>query len=567
MADDDKDRRDPPSYNVYRSGSGGKRAAKGAAGSSASRGGSASGSGSPRDSSEAGGPADGPGYSIYRGSKNPLAKLREAGGGSIGERLSGLRNRSSSSDRVPGERPTWRRVLRWALIGAGLWILLSIVLFGVSAQIQKGKLNDSAANELGSLAPMVFSGQTILVIGTDVRPVGVPDDNGNPTKQKCVSAASDGDPHPSDCLPTRADTLMLVRAGGGAFQKLSIPRDTYAAIPGQDSQKINAAYAFGGAALEIKTVEDFLGITIDHAVIVDFSGFADFIDAIGGVEVSLRAPVKSLISGGASNGGITLKLAKGRNTLDGQRALALARTRENAKNASENDTQRAQRQQLILAGIKNRLTSPTRLPYNFLHGPWIAWNAPKAMVSDMGALTLPQLAISAAIGGNAKTKVLQPSGRGARHQPACRAEAVPQGRPSVPRRQLGREAANLLAGGGRGRGRADGPRRPGHSVAAATWRARLSRSSSSSLRRSRTPIPTSPTSRRSPRNRRSPTRTTTMRTSRRNPMSRRRMGTCRRPLMTSSSIHRRPRSSNPWRPCARSRSYRTQSPCSGLPGR
>ena len=71
---------------------------------------------------------------------------------------------------------------------------------------------------------------------------------------------------------------MLVRAGGGAFEKLSIPRDTFAAIPGAASQKINAAYAFGGAALQIETVEDFLGIDIDHVVILDFEGFADFID-------------------------------------------------------------------------------------------------------------------------------------------------------------------------------------------------------------------------------------------------------------------------------------------------
>ncbi len=83
---------------------------------------------------------------------------------------------------------------------------------------------------------------------------------------------------------------MVVHAGGGSFNKISIPRDTLASIPGEGDQRINAAYAFGGAALQIKTVEDFLGIDINHVVILDFEGFADFIDSIGGVTVNLPDP-------------------------------------------------------------------------------------------------------------------------------------------------------------------------------------------------------------------------------------------------------------------------------------
>jgi LCP family protein required for cell wall assembly len=203
---------------------------------------------------------------------------------------------------------------------------------------------------------------------------------------------------------------MLVRAGGGKFEKLSIPRDSFAAIPGQSSQKINAGYAFGGAALQIQTVEQFLGVDIDHVIILDFAGFADFIDAIGGVTVNLPSRVKSKISGGSSNGGITLKLDRGENSLDGEQALALARTRDNLWEPSEDDTDRALRQQLILRGIKNRLTSPWRAPINFIRGPLIGWNAPKAMVSDMGGFMLPQLALASAIGGDSGTRILKPSG-------------------------------------------------------------------------------------------------------------------------------------------------------------
>ena len=71
-----------------------------------------------------------------------------------------------------------------------------------------------------------------------------------------------------------------------------------------------------------------------------------------------------------------------------------------------NDFQRAQAQQRVINGIKDRLTDPLRLPYNFIHGPIIGWDAPKAFVSDMGFLTMPQLILSAAIGGSAPTDVL-----------------------------------------------------------------------------------------------------------------------------------------------------------------
>ena len=86
---------------------------------------------------------------------------------------------------------------------------------------------------------------------------------------------------------------MVLRAGGGAFRKLSIPRDTLAAIPGCGEQKINASLpatrtaAAATSSSTIKTVEDFLGIDIDHVVILDFDGFADFIDALGGIKVDL----------------------------------------------------------------------------------------------------------------------------------------------------------------------------------------------------------------------------------------------------------------------------------------
>jgi LCP family protein required for cell wall assembly len=257
---------------------------------------------------------------------------------------------------------------------------------------------------LGGNPLMVFFPQNILVLGTDTRSAEFASSEAQ--DEHCVEAAATGAPAPNDCFPARADTIMVLRAGGGAFEKLSIPRDAYAAIPGQSDQKINAAYAFGGAKLQVETVEQFLGIDINHVAIVDFAGFVDFIDAIGGVEIDMPRPVCNTISG-------TYKIdLRGTVTLSGEKALALARTRSSTCGHAIDDLDRARFQQLILQGIKERLTDPLRIPRNFLFGPVIGWNAPKAFVSDMGALAMPQLALAAAIGGSSESEVLKPTGSG-----------------------------------------------------------------------------------------------------------------------------------------------------------
>ena len=127
--------------------------------------------------------------------------------------------------------------------------------------------------------------------------------------------------------------------------------------------------------------------------------------------MNLPEPVKSKITGGSSNGGVTLKLERGENDLNGEQALALPGPARTSSDPSEDDTDRARRQQLILAGDQEPADQPVAgCPINFIKGPWIAWNAPKAMVSDMGGFVLPQLALSAAIGGDSGTKILNPSG-------------------------------------------------------------------------------------------------------------------------------------------------------------
>jgi LCP family protein required for cell wall assembly len=372
-----------------------------------------------------------PDYNVYRSRRGLLSRLRSADLSSIRERAKRSGKRSEGDRPPPGDdrgsrrdrrsrrpRSVPKRALKWIGFAVLGWILLSFLAFGVSAQLQSFKLSGEAKDALHGNPFLLPSAQTILVLGTDARPPDTKEPNA-PHKKKCFEQQSHGDAPHDGCEvgEYRADTLMLIRAGGGSFRKLSIPRDSYAEIPGHETTKINAAFAFGGAALQIKTIEGFLGIQIDHVAIVDFTGFEDLIDAVGGVTVTVPHPLCADISGGAGGGqgGITLHLHKGDNTLNGQKALAYSRVREpsecpgpgkSAFTLGYSDLDRERAQQAVINGIKDRLTDPLRLPYNFIKGPLIGWDAPKAFVSDMGFLTMPQLILSAAIGGSAPAEVL-----------------------------------------------------------------------------------------------------------------------------------------------------------------
>jgi LCP family protein required for cell wall assembly len=400
-------------------------------------------------------PSGPPEYTVYRSRRGILSRLR-------GTDVSGLRERARRSYRRLGRggpkaedqkplapRPLVRRALKWVGIAAGVWILISFLAFAVSAQLQAWKLSDGAKSVLHGNPFLLANSQNVLLIGTDARPPDTKEPGAAPSQQ-CFDQQAHGDaPHgPCSQGQFRADTLMVIRAGGGHFRKLSIPRDSFAEIPGHEPQKINAAYAFGGAKLQIQTVQKFLGIKIDHVAVIDFTGFQDFIDAVGGVKVNVPRKLCANISGGAGGGqgGITLRLGKGEHTLNGQQALAYARVREpsacpgkgtSAFGSGYDDLDRAKAQQAVISGIKNRLTSPLRLPYNFIHGPIIGWDAPKAFVSDMGFFTMPQLILSSVIGGNS-TDVLC-----AKVPTPC--SAGPLGSTEVPQ-SVRRQAVNQLEG-------------------------------------------------------------------------------------------------------------------------
>jgi LCP family protein required for cell wall assembly len=292
-----------------------------------------------------------------------------------------------------GRRLRRRVTLRRAVLG-GLgvllgWVVLAVVLFLLSSHFER---ISPPADVKGVLDPGGFvltSANNILVLGSDRRPKG------------------SREPQANTSGPSNSDVMMLIRTGGGHAARLSIPRDTIVEIPGHGMQKINAAYAFGGPALAISVVKSYLGIPINHIVEVNFENYPQLIDAMGGVTYTGPC-VLSYLDGGSARGGFTLRLSAGSHHLDGKEALALARTRDNrcGPEAPLPDIARVERQQALFADMKSQLLSFS----SFLRMPWIAWNAPPAIISDMNGPELLTLFAALTIGGTPATHVLKPSG-------------------------------------------------------------------------------------------------------------------------------------------------------------
>jgi LCP family protein required for cell wall assembly len=197
---------------------------------------------------------------------------------------------------------------------------------------------------------------------------------------------------------------MLVHSAFGSVRKLSIPRDVEVDIPGHGVNKINAAYALGGPALTIETVESFLGngLKVNHLVEVDFENFPDFIDALGGVTVNNKSRICSPPFDNFWKG---LNFKKGEIELNGRRALGYARVRKNSCALGEDDRARAARQQQVLSAIGSQVKSPS----TFLRLPWVSWNAPRTLRTDMNGLELMMLFGDMATGTSDETEVIEAS--------------------------------------------------------------------------------------------------------------------------------------------------------------
>jgi LCP family protein required for cell wall assembly len=198
---------------------------------------------------------------------------------------------------------------------------------------------------------------------------------------------------------------MLLRASFGSVRKLSILRDSY--VPGVG--KINAAFAQAGTAGAIRTVEEFMGngLEINHVILVSFDNFPRLIDSLGGIDVTLGGCLKSDYFGGKR-----IKLGKGKHHLSGREALRFARVRKNRCRPNEDDRHRAARQQKVLKGMRDQIVSPLNWPGSFVRLPWISWEAPRTLRTDMRGPGLMTLFGDLLTGGAGETRILKPSGDG-----------------------------------------------------------------------------------------------------------------------------------------------------------
>jgi len=262
------------------------------------------------------------------------------GDGRGGDRSDGefRRVRSAPTPPRPAARgftpPSGRvRRKRTALLLAGAMSVLVLLASGtawsltgwVSGQLNRSDVFGALAGdrpEAGARGALNF-----LVIGSDTRD-GM--DSGKRSELGVGQAAG-----------RRSDTMMLVHLDHDRehITVVGIPRDSWVDIPGHGKNKINAAYSIGGPSLAVETVESTTHVRIDHYVEVDFTGFVDMVDALGGIEVCLPQPIRDPKA--------RLDMPAGTHRVGGNQALAFARTRQTAGG----DLDRIDRQQLVISAM------------------------------------------------------------------------------------------------------------------------------------------------------------------------------------------------------------------------
>lgn len=264
-------------------------------------------------------------------------------------------------------RRRWRRIII-------LLAVLNVIVFGAFFYLDA--LRSAILDQVtvtpdveGALAPRpTGAGEPIvfLVLGSDSR-------EGLPEEWRGDFGVAGGE---------RADVIMLIQLhpAEGRMQVLSVPRDLRVTIPGREKKdKINAAFAYGGAELIVRTVQDVFDIGIHHYVEVDFSGFAAMVNEVGGIDINFPHPARDLKSG--------LSVDAGLQKLDGRQALALARSRsyQELKGGSwvfvdATDLGRTRRQQQVIVGLIEAVRGPSLV----LDAPGLVSSVAQHMVVDPG---------------------------------------------------------------------------------------------------------------------------------------------------------------------------------------
>jgi polyisoprenyl-teichoic acid--peptidoglycan teichoic acid transferase len=279
--------------------------------------------------------------------------------------------------RGPGPKPSARRPrrIRWGrelTIALVLIVLFFVVWGAVGYLVFRGgvaeankRLPKTARSALTADNGSLFSNPSaILLLGTD----------------HSLAASRAGDQH-SDSI-----TLLRTDPGHHRLYYLSIPRDLRVEIPGYGAAKINTAFQVGGPRLAARTVATYTDIPVNHLVVVNFAEFRDLIDAIGGIDIVVPGPILSKFDCPYGSEARCARwrgwrFTRGKQHMNGRRALIYSRVRKNLLNPAESDITRGERNQQVLQALMSKLAS-----FNtFMRLPLIGGDLMKPLATDLSA--------------------------------------------------------------------------------------------------------------------------------------------------------------------------------------
>ncbi|WP_210635728.1 LCP family protein [Streptomyces sp. GESEQ-13] len=273
--------------------------------------------------------------------------------------------------------PDWRRRIKWTAITLVTVLFVTTVATYFWAD---SKLNREVDLSKVIERPEKGEGTNYLIVGSDSRE-GLSDDD----KKRLRTGSVDG---------KRTDSVMVLHTGDNGPTLISLPRDSNVEIPtfkGSESGKtyqgtgrqvkLNAAYAEDGPELLVRTVEFNTGLHIDHYVEIGFGGFANIVDAVGGVEMDIPQDIKDTKSGA--------DLKKGKQTLNGAEALAFVRTRYALPGS---DLDRTKNQQKFLSALAGQVATPSTVLNPFRLYPTMGAGLDSLIVDkDMGLFDLADM--------------------------------------------------------------------------------------------------------------------------------------------------------------------------------
>ncbi|OON72977.1 transcriptional regulator [Streptomyces tsukubensis] len=272
--------------------------------------------------------------------------------------------------------PNWGRRIKFGV----LTLVVVVLVAGVGTYFWAGsKLRKEVDLSKVIDRPETGEGTNYLIVGSDSRE-GMSDED----KKRLHTGSAEG---------KRTDSMMILHVGDNGNTMVSLPRDSNVTIPkfrGSESgqikgpygaNKLNAAYAMDGPQLLVRTIEYNTGLHIDHYAEIGFDGFASIVDAVGGVEMDIPKAFKDVKSGA--------DFKSGKQTLDGEQALAFVRTRYAFAGS---DLDRTKNQQKFLSALASQTATPSTVLNPFKLYPVMGAGLDTVIVDkDMGLFGLAKM--------------------------------------------------------------------------------------------------------------------------------------------------------------------------------